>query len=314
MMKRRIMTAGLLVVWVCAGCSSLLAGAGKGPNEAGSAILEKLKSAETSLETIYGYFSHYSPVVRKNAAEAMAKRGEAAMPFLIRGLKTGRKYESRAACDAISGIRGFFGVNVKEANYPITTEMAATAMPHIVALLDHEDFYVRAGALHALSKCGKAAAPHLPRAVTFLKDDEWWIRDGAGCVIEGVGSPESDPYLEDLANAMAREQHIECLNAMSWRLPGLLKTAPAETRDRVLLLVAGNVPQMDGAFRRFRGRGVLDALGTDARVALPLIEKYLKEQEELVKKGEAVPADAQWELDQLKATREKLAGEKPQRQ
>ena len=85
---------------------------GDAPNEAGQAIFDKLEDESTTAETVYSYFSHYSPVIRHKASNAMLRHGKEAMPFLIEALQSGDKYRIRAACDTMSQVRGFFGVNV----------------------------------------------------------------------------------------------------------------------------------------------------------------------------------------------------------
>jgi len=287
------------------------------PNESGHAIAEKLAAETTSAEQIYEYFRHYSPVVRKKASEEMGRRGEEAMPLIVKGLKSSNRYEIRAACDAINGMRGFFGVNVKdERNNPITIEMAAPTAPLLAELLDHEHMYVRVGALYALSRCGKAAAPYLPRVVKFLKDDEWWLRDGATYVLEGVGSPEADRYTRALAKAMLKEQHIQCLNNMSKVLGSLLQTA--STADAIARTIVEQVEGMKTPYHRQRGRDVLNKMGTEAAALLPEIEKMIKRKEQAIAKAMesgSLGKYEEWDLEHLRTTQRILAGEekKPKR-
>ena len=290
---------------------------GDTPNEAGVAIFAKLDDEATSLETISGYFSHYSPVIRHKASQALSKRGKEGMPLLIKALQSGDKYRVRAACDAMSQIRGFFGITVKTNRHkpqPMTPENNAEAVPYLVPLLDHEDMYVRAGVLQALSRCGKAAAPHLPKVATFITDDEWWLRSGAAYVLLGVGSPEADPYLPSLAAALLKERHIQCLNIMSVTLKDLIQTS--ENREQLAELIGKDLGDMHHAYHRMRGRDVLDAAGVDAKIALPYIEALIAEKEKSIKKAESEGKEAkgdQNELVQLNKTRDKLMGTKEKR-
>lgn len=284
------------------------------PNESGTAIAEKLKDKGTSVETIYSYFSHYSPVIRKQASEAMATRGEEAMPYIIKGLKSFKKYEARASCDAISGVRQFFGMSVKAVT--IKTELVVKAMPDIIKLLDHDHSYVRLGALQALSKCGKAAASSLSRVVPLLKDEEWWVRDAAGCVMEGVGSPETDKYLEKMAIALRDEMHVECYNFMSGRLAGLAMSASKDVKDKLAIQLVKNIPEMNYPWKKQRALSVLDTMNTNGVAALPAFDKLLEKQETLVadlKKKSKSLADEDWLLGGMKKTRHLLAGTKPEK-
>ncbi len=287
---------------------------GTAPNEAGEAIFARLEDEATSLETIYSYFTHYSPVMRFKASQAMSKRGKASMPFLIKALQSGDKYQIRAACDAISQVRQFFGVSVKtnrRTPQSMTLEINAEAVPYMSPLLDHENMYIRAGALQALSRCGKAAAPHLPKVATFITDDEWWLRGGAAYVLQGVGSPEADKYLPSLAKTMLTERRIQCLNIMSATLKDLIRTS--SNRQQLAEQIGEGLGQMHDYYHRLRGRDVLDAAGTDAGIALPYVNKLIAEMEETLKDAEPdsrkTKAD-QAELKQLKTTRDKLSGVK----
>jgi len=286
---------------------------GNTPNEEGGAIFAKLDDEATSPETIYGYFTHYSPVVRFKASQTMSKRGKASMPFLIKALQSDNRYEIRAACDAISQVRQFFGVTVKtDRRRPqsMTPEINAEAVPFLVPLLEHEHMYVRMGALQALSRCGKAAAPHLPKVATFITDDEWWLRCGAAYVLHGVGSPEADPYLPALAGAMLKERHIQCLNVMSATLRDVITTSA--NKEQLAEQIGRELGDMHHAYHRQRGREVLDAAGVDAEIALPYINKLIAEMEGAIEKAEASGKEdqaAQAELKQLRATRDKLIGD-----
>ena len=287
---------------------------GDKPNDEGGAIFAKLDDEATPLETVYEYFSHYSPVVRHKASQTMSKRGAAGMPFLIKALRSDDKYRIRAACDAISQVRGFFGVTVKTNRrrpQSMTPEINAEAVPDLAPLLDHKDMYVRAGVLQALSRCGKAAEPHLPKVATFLTDDEWWLRSGAAYVLHGVGSPEADTYLPALVEALLKERHIQCLNIMSATLKDVIKTSA--NREQLAEQIGKELGGMHHAFHRQRGRDVLDAAGVEAKVALPYVEALIAEKEKSIKKAEAQGKEAkgdQNELAQLKKTRGKLLGPK----
>ena len=282
------------------------------PNESGTAISEKLKEGELSLEERFEYFSHYSPVIRMNASHSMSKEGEEAMPYIIRGLQSKDRHVIRASCDAITVFRGFFGVNVK-GKTPIAPEIAAQAVPYLVPLLDLQDFYIQAGALQALSKCGKAAAPHLPKAAKFLKDDEWWLRLSAAYAIQGVGSPEADKYTAALTEAMLIERDIMCLNGMTASLKDLMKTAA--NCEEIALTVGKNLTKMERAYIRQRGRDVLNAMGTKGKAALPYVDKLIEQEEQYLERAEKEGTLGnwdKWDLDNLKKTREKISGEKAQ--
>ncbi|MHC4251211.1 MAG: HEAT repeat domain-containing protein [Planctomycetota bacterium] len=276
------------------------------PNEPGEAIQEKLRAPDVPLETKYAYFSHYSPVVRRLASAAMASAGDEAMPFVLRGLRSGDRHRIRAACDAISGFEGWSYRRMKS---KIPTDAAAEAVPDLVAALDHERLYIRDGALHALARCGKAPAPHLPKIAAFLADDEWWLRSSAALAILAVGSPEADAYAVPLAEAMLGERHIMCLNDMSHALKGLMKSM--STHGEVAKALGRGLEGMERAYVRQRGRDVLDVLGAKGKEALPFINLLIAEEERYVEKAEKAGTLGnwdKWDLDNLKKTRAKLVG------
>jgi len=278
------------------------------PNEAGETIQERLGDPGTPLETKYAYFSHYSPVVRRLASAAMASAGDEAMPFVLRGLRSGDRHRIRAACDAISGFEGWSYRRMKS---NITPEAAARAVPELVRALEHEHVYVRDGALHALACCGKAAAPHLPRIAAFLADDEWWLRSSAALAIMAVGSPEADAYTIPLAEAMLGERPIMCLNDMSHALKTLMKTA--STHEEVAGVLGRGLGGMERAYVRQRGRDVLDAMGSKGKEALPFVNMLIAEEERRVEEAEkegALGDQDKSDLDNLRKTRDRIAGEK----
>lgn len=277
------------------------------PNESGTSIAEKLSKPETSLEERFKYFAHYSPVIRMKAAHSMTKEGEKAMPFIIKGLQSKNRHVVRASCDAITAFRGFFGVNVK-GKTGIPPEIAAKAVPYLAPIVNRDDIYLQTGALQALSKCGKAAAPHLPKVMKFLKHDEWWLRISAAYVIQGVGSPEADKYGVDLAKAVLSERYIMCLNGMTNSLKELLKTSSAT--DEVAKVVGKNLGDMERAYIRQRGRDILEVMGGKAKAALPYLDKLIaREDRALEQAGKNGTLDKwdKWDLENLKKTREKIA-------
>ena len=281
------------------------------PNEFGSDITKKLKDEATTKEEIYAYFSHYSPVIRHHASQAMFRQGKEAMPLLSKALKSGDRYKIRAACDAISQFRGFFGVNVnpgKDGTYKngMTREMNAEAVPYLAPLLDHKDMNVRMGALMALSRCGKAAAPHLAKSMTFLTDEDQWMRGAAVYVLQGVGSPEADKYLPAVAKARGEEIHVQPLNIMSAAMKSIINTCA--DKDKVLVLMGKELKGMFHEFHRSRGTAVLAAAGPDAKVALGYLDKIIKKDEKLVAKDPEAKGigDVKWELKDMQKAREKI--------
>jgi len=312
-MARRIGGA-ILAATLCAPFAAALETDPEGkPNEDGQEICDRLASGTMAPTDIYEYFAHYSPVIRVRASHAMLAKDEGADAFIIRGLKSKDKRVVRASCDAISGFGGWAADRMKKRPAP-TPERAAKVAPHLVPLLEHEALYVRDGALLALSRCGKEAAPHLPKVAVFLEDDEWWLREGAAVVLAGVGSPQADRYAVRLAETLLRERHIMCLNSMSRSLKTLMTTAAGSAE--VALLIGKGLEGMERAYIRQRGRDVLDAMGTKAKVALPYVDRLIEKEKRYIEKATAdgtLGRWDQWDLDNLRKTREKITGQKAEK-
>ena len=305
----RTLTCTVILLLVATCCPGMEIDPKDAPNEDGDLRVQLLMKDATTPEQIYAYFSHYSPVIRINASRAMHRKGKTAMPFILRGLAAEDRHIARAACDAISAFTGWSSSRMNREG-TMTPEIVSAAVPGLVLLLKREDVYLRDGALLALSCCGKAAAPHLETVATFLKADDWWLREAATLVIRSVGSPEADTYVVDLAWAITRERRIMCLQTMRDALKVLLKTS-ANGEDVALTLGKG-LREMERDFIRQRGRDVLNSMGTNAVAALPLLTQLIEEGERHIKasaaEGEPDSHD-QADLDNLKKTRAILAGE-----
>jgi hypothetical protein len=277
------------------------------PNEDGHTINGKLSRDDFPLEERFAYFAHYSPTVRSTAAASMRKVGEKAMPFIIRGLQSDDRHVVRTSCDAISNVRSYSGVKLHDTS-PITPELAATALPQLLALLDRDDFYLQAGALQALSRCGKASAPHLQQIASFLADEEWWLRASSAAVLQSVGSPEADPYSVDLARAMLREQHIMCLNSMTQALRALMQTST--NVGEVVVAIGEGLANMEPNTLRRQGLQVLESVGTNAVIARPHIEALVSEERARLEQAEGAAADVlKKDLGNLEHTLKIISGQ-----
>lgn len=310
----RMMGGAILAATLPSLCAAALETDPEGkPNEAGQQVSGRLASGAMAPKDIYEYFAHYSPVIRVRASHAMLAKGEGAVPFIVRGLRSKDKRVVRASCDAISGFGGWAADRMKKRPAP-TPERAAKVVPYLVPLLEHEALYVRDGALLALSRCGKEAAPHLPKVAAFLQDDEWWLREAAAMGLAGVGSPEADRYAVDLARTLLRERHIMCLNSMSRSLKALMTTAANSTE--VALVIGKGLAGMERAYIRQRGRDVLDGMGTKAKEALPYVDRLIEKEKRYIEKATrdgTLGRWDQWDLDNLRKTREKISGEKAEK-
>lgn len=307
-MTRRAYLGLLLVAGLAAtSCGARIDPPGK-PNEDAYVILDKLKDRTIPIEERVGYFAHYNPMIRLRASMSVMMEGDKAIPHIRKALKSKDKRIIRAGCDALCGP---FGIAVRKRHLlaAMKPEAAAAAVPDLVPLLDHEDMYVREGALLALSNCGKAAAPHLPKVAEFLDDREWWLRNAAEKVIRGVGSPEADPYTTKLAKTFVKERDVYCMNQMAEALKHLMKTAG--TSAAVSRILGEGLAGFPGPYHRYRPLSVLTVMGPKAKAALPALDAVIKSKEKMLERESKTKTPKElhwdyWSLENMKKTREKI--------
>ncbi len=103
------------------------------------------------------------PFRRMKAAKALAARGDAALPTVLRALKHKRWQTRRGATDALAEMG----------------PAAKKAIPALIETLKDDDTWVRDGAVLALAK----VAPGVPAAIkpvaAMLKDPDPWLRESA---------------------------------------------------------------------------------------------------------------------------------------
>ncbi len=135
------------------------------PNEGLGDMIDEVFGRATTLPTRdvpiaerAKYFGHFDSRIRRMAAYSLMREGQAAMPYIIKALKSDDIRVIRAGCDAIAGSFGMNGLGKGNYRKQMTPDIAGAAAPYLLPLLQHEDMYVREGVLMALSNCGEAAA------------------------------------------------------------------------------------------------------------------------------------------------------------
>jgi len=249
------------------------------PNEDIYDIIERLAGEEMTLAQRAEYFEHYSPVVRREASKSLMREGRKAMPLIVKALKSKDRRVIRAGTDALSGPFGVGGVGRgrKELQAIMTPDIAGAAAPLLAKLLDHDDLYVRDGALLALSNCGKAAVPYLDKIVTMTANDHWWVRSSASKVIKRVGTPQSDKHAEAMTRTFVAEPYVYPKRRLQEMMIELVKGGGRSAE--VLQIIADALGRQKRDYFRYLLLEGLYKLGPDAKAALPAVEKLLESEQ-----------------------------------
>ncbi|MBL7134752.1 MAG: hypothetical protein ISS78_11685 [Phycisphaerae bacterium] len=250
------------------------------PNEDIYDIIERLAGDEMTLAQRAEYFTHYSPVVRREASKSLMREGKKAMPLITKALKSKDKRVIRAGTDALSGPFGvgMVGRGRRELQAVMTPDIAGAAAPLLAKLLDHDDLYVRDGALLALSNCGKATVPYLDKVVKMTANDHWWVRSSASKVIKRVGAPQSDKHAETMTRKFVAEPYVYPKRRLQEMVIELVKTGGKKTQ--VLQIVADALPLQKRDYFRYLLLEGLYKLGPDAAGALGGVEKLMAQEQQ----------------------------------
>ncbi len=215
------------------------------------------------------YFGHFSPVVRRMAAFSLLHEGKKAMPLILKALNDKDPRVIRAGTDALSGAWGFSGRTRREQHKIMTPEITAPAAPLLAELLDHDNVYVREGVLLALSNCGDAALPYLPKIAKCLDDPEWWVRAAVTRVFAAVGV-DKDVYAAVAATSYRAEKSTFARGGYLGALVAMAKAGKG-----IDPIVAALIAEMKGPDEHDAGKALaaLASIGPAARAAIPAIDK-----------------------------------------
>jgi len=244
------------------------------PNEEHQDLFEMMSKRTAPIAQRAKYLGHYDPRIRRQAAYSLMGDGAKAMPFILKALGSKDIRVIRAGCDALAGPFGFAARGRKELRAAMTPDIAGQAVPKLLPLLDHDDTYVREGALLALSNCGKAAAKHLPRIVRLAEDDDWWVRAGVGHVLRFIDAPETADHASETIDNFRAEESIYGKNRLREALVEM--AARGHAADRIVRALIADLVGDDG----YDSSMALDALGRigpPARPATPIIQERLEQ-------------------------------------
>jgi len=301
-----------------AGRSALLAGlvlglaASAGRGAAQEARPEDKRSIAELVEALAGEL----PFQRKQAAEALAAKGKAALPAVRRALKDRDWKVRRGATDALAAL-GADGL---------------AAAPQLAAALKDKDAWVRAGAAAALGKMETLPADAVQALAAACTDPDKWVRESA---VRSLGSATKDKKIL-LTTAVAvvrlpdsgwgvRRHAMGILNRHGKdykpAVPALIEmlTSPSEgmwdCSGSAVQLLAGMgegkravpilIKRLDSKNRGVprNAAGLLGKIGADAAAALPALRKVAATHEDKSYRSAAAQA-----VETIEAARKKEGG------
>ena len=132
-----------------------------------------------SLESLRQALDAEAEAERLRAVYALAARGEEAMPVLLNALcsEAAARLEANLANEHTnpSQLDAVFALSA----------IGRPAVPHMVELLDENDWWVRAAAADVLGDLGTAASDTVPHLTRALDDEAEWVRRNA---VEALGN------------------------------------------------------------------------------------------------------------------------------
>jgi HEAT repeat protein len=197
--------------------------------------------------------------VRHDAADAIAKIGSPAVPFLITALKSENQQVRWRAASAL----GEIGAE------------ASAAVPALIVTLQDEDEYIRRISAYALGKIGPEASAAVPKLIDALQDEDRNLRIVVAYTLGKIGS-EASAAVPNLIGALQDKSAEVRLNAATalGRIGTQAKTA---------------VPALITALQdkdKYVRQGAADALGRfgpKAKTAVPTLISALQDENKYVR-------------------------------
>ncbi len=237
------------------------------PNAEFEPLRTALSERTMPIEKRAKYLGHPDPRIRRSAAWSLMAEGAKAMPFILKALDSEDIRVIRAGTDALTGGFNMNGRGTPDLRRAMTPDIAGAAVPQLLPLLDHEDVFVRQGALLALSSCGKAATKHLDKITALADDEDWWVRAGVAHVLHYTQQPETADYVEATIRNYLTEKSIFGKNRLREALVGMAKRGHgAEAIVKALI--------DDGAI------SALGAIGPNAKAATGLLQQRIQQAKE----------------------------------
>jgi hypothetical protein len=249
------------------------------PNEALSGlrvdfigIKDNAPLGKTPLARRAKYLGHFDPRIRRDAAYSLMAEGAKAMPYILKALESKDVRVIRAGCDALAGNYRMNGRGMPHLREAMTPDVAGQAAGKLLPLLEHEDTYVREGALMALANCGKAAAGHLDKITRLSNDKDWWVRAGVAYVLQYVQEPETQDHAAPTLRNFRTEESIFGKNRLRDSLIDMARRG--HSAEKIVNALIADARGDDG-FSAGMAIGALGRIGPNAKAAAPLFEERL---------------------------------------
>ena len=197
--------------------------------------------------------------IRHDAADAIAKIGSPAVPFLIEALKNENRQVRWRAASAL----GEIGAE------------AASAVPALIVRLEDEDEYIRRIAAHALGKIGPEASAAVPTLIKALQDEDRHQRMVAAYALGKIGT-EAVSAVPALINTLQDSNAEIRLNAAM-----ALGRISADAASAVPALIVALQDQ--DKYVRQSAADALGRFGAKAKTAVPALVSALKDENKYVR-------------------------------
>ena len=145
-------------------------------------IMAAFEDKATPIEWCWKMMHHYQPEIRLNAAVAMGDKGSAAVPYILKALKSNDARLRQAGLNAIHGIYQWWFYRISKNNGITQNHVTGKFLPHILKPLKDPDapMWEKASALWALGKADSLAVEaNVSLIRKHLKHDDWWVRVAA---------------------------------------------------------------------------------------------------------------------------------------
>jgi HEAT repeat protein len=197
--------------------------------------------------------------VRHDAADAIAKIGSPAVPFLINALKAENQQVRWRAASALADIGA----------------EASAAVPTLLTTLHDQDEYIRRIAAYALGKIGPEASTAVPELIEALHDSDRNLRLVAAYALGKIGSAASSATPALIVTLQDTNAEVR------WNAAMALGRIGADANTVVPALIAA----LQDKTKHVR-QGAADALGqfgAKAKTAVPALITALKDENKYVR-------------------------------
>ena len=209
---------------------------GMAPHE----IMAAFEDKATPIEWCWKMMHHYQPEIRLNAAVAMGDKGSAAVPYILKALKSNDARLRQAGLNAIHGIYQWWFYRISKNNGITQNDVTGKFLPHILKPLKDPDapMWEKVSALWALGKADSLTVKaNVSLIREHLKHDDWWVRVAAWSAAKPLMADATlaRTVLDDLLKCYANDLIVHPYRSMM----GHLKTMHMQHESLREEIIAG---------------------------------------------------------------------------